>query len=336
MPIVNKCFIALCLGLVWSGCSNGLRQGRKVMPYLSKGKDTIRLSSRQNPDTVKVHYIGTGGVYIQKGQKAVLVDPFFSNPGPLLANFFRRRLPFDSIAIRHYFAQTLDAPKDTQGNIKALLISHAHYDHIMDVPFLWHEGLIHQDSIRLIGSKTTGHYLSGAGVNTTKIQVIKKEEATNHQQIGKYYTLGQGSIRVYPVVNAHAPHIRIFGIPIKLASGKASKDKFPRRLGGFKEGQTYSFLIDFLNDAEVIDFRVFVQTSSSKAPYGFMPAALRNQRPIDLAVLGVASFKQVKKYPEDLLLHLQPRHVLWVHWENFFRSLNSLKQKPRVVRNNFV
>lgn len=331
MHTVKQCLVFLLVVITLSGCSSGLRQGRKLMPYLSKGTDTIRLSKKTNARILQIHYTGAGGLYVQKDKTALLVDPFFSNPGPLISNIFRRKLPIDSSAIRHYFGRAIGQPKDTQGKIKAVLVSHSHYDHLMDVPLLWHEQLLHRDSVQFIGSKTTGHYLKGAGIPNSSIGVTLKKEATNSRQTGKMYTLDNGSIRIYPIVNAHAPHARILGIPIKFYKGKANKDKFPRRLGGFKEGQTFAFLIDFLNKSRQIDFRLFVQTSSSKPPNGFIPDSLRKQHPIDLAVLGVASFKQVKKYPDALLERMQPRHVLLVHWENFFRSIASLKVKPRAV-----
>ena len=143
-------------------------------------------------------------------------------------------------------------------------------------------------------------------------------------------------MRVYPVVNAHAPHTRFLGMPIKFFKGKAKQDKWPKKLAGFKEGQTYAYLIDFLDEQAKINCRIFVQTSSSNAPNGFIPKALKVQHPIDIAIMGVASYKYVKTYPQELIKHLQPHHVIMIHWENFFCGLNRLNRQPRAVPFNDI
>ena len=49
--------------------------------------------------------------------------------------------------------------------------------------------------------------------------------------------------------------------------------------------------------------------------------------PLVVALLCVASFDQVPRYPEGLIEALQPRHVVLAHWENFF----SRKLPPRTA-----
>ncbi|OJJ14507.1 hypothetical protein BKI52_42780 [marine bacterium AO1-C] len=323
--------------LIANACS-GIRKGKRLEKYLTQDVDTIHLntpSKSTNKSALELHFIGAGGMLIRKNQQAVLVDPFFSNPGPLLSNLFKKATP-DTNTVQHYFKRVFGQAQDQKGVIKALLVSHAHYDHLMDVPLLWHQKLLNQTTINFIGSPTVGHYLRGANIPAGQIESVEKSVATNLQKVGKRYEMGKPKIRVYPIVNAHAPHTRFFGIPIKFYKGKAKQDKWPTKLGGFKEGQTYSFLIDFLDEDEKITARIFVQTSSSNPPNGFIPAKLKAEHPIDIAVLGVASYKYVKKYPAELIKHLQPHHVVMVHWENFFCCLNRLKEKPRAVPFNNI
>jgi len=325
-----------CVLLTFSACK-GLKQGKKITPYLTQTIDTIRLntSTTSVKSALEIHYTGAGGVLIRKGSQAVYIDPFFSNPGPLVSTLSKQAKP-DTSAIQRYFRRALGKAQDHNGSIKAVLISHAHYDHLMDVPTLWSLKLLNQERVRFIGSLSMGHYLRGAGIPPSKIQEIKKTEATSDQKIGKRFELGSPGIRVYPVVNAHAPHTRFFGMSIKFFRGKAKKDQWPKKLAGFKEGQTYAYLIDFLDDQANISFRIYVQTSSSNSPNGFIPAALKTEHPIDVAVLGAASYKYVKTYPQELIRHLQPRHVVVVHWENFFWSLDKLKKQPSAVPFNNI
>ncbi|HAS40391.1 MAG TPA: hypothetical protein DCS93_07930 [Microscillaceae bacterium] len=319
-----------------SACK-GVKQGKKITRHLTQTTDTIRLKalSGATKSVLEMHYTGAGGMLIRKGQQAIYIDPFFSNPGPLASTLFKKTTP-DTSAVQRYFQRAFGKAQDQDGIIKAVLISHAHYDHLMDVPTLWGLKLLDHKNTRFIGSCSMGHYLRGAGIPQSQIEEVDKTEATNDQKIGKRYNLGNPAIRVYPVVNAHAPHTRFFGMSIKFFRGQATKDQWPKKLAGFKEGQTYSFLIDLLDTQGNIDFRVFVQTSSSNPPNGFIPAVLKAQHPIDVAVLGVASYKYVKKYPQELIHHLQPQHVVMVHWENFFEPLDQLKKKPRAVPFNNI
>jgi hypothetical protein len=67
-----------------------------------------------------------------------------------------------------------------------------------------------------------------------------------------------------------------------------------------------------------VTFRIFIQTSASKFPYGAPPQATIHDRPVDLAILCAASSTNVKNYPAELMNYLNAKKLLLIHWEDFF------------------
>jgi hypothetical protein len=120
----------------------------------------------------------------------------------------------------------------------------------------------------------------------------------------------------------HAPIIA--GISFFEGHYDAPLAAIPTRASGWLEGQTLAYLIDFLGvDGKTVEFRIHYQDAASNKPLGFPPplAALDDKRPVDLALVCMPGFNEVKNYPDDLLARLTPRHIVLIHWENFFETL---------------
>jgi len=87
-------------------------------------------------------------------------------------------------------------------------------------------------------------------------------------------------------------------------------------------------LIELNREGRQRPFRIFIQ-SSSCAPTAGIPDFLAKDEPVDLAFIGVASANNVRDYPMGLLRAIRPRYVVFIHWEDFFRSYD---KKPGIVR----
>jgi hypothetical protein len=83
-----------------------------------------------------------------------------------------------------------------------------------------------------------------------------------------------------------------------------------------------------LDKDDKIELRIFVQSSSCNPMSGIPPNTLP-EHPVDIAFLGVASYQESPDYPMVLLDSLNPKKVVWIHWEDFFRNY---KRKPKTVR----
>lgn len=69
-------------------------------------------------------YLGSGGVLIRRGGDEIATGPFFSNFGFLEAGL--TRIASNEDAVQRFMPERPD--------VRAILVGHAHYDHLIDVP----------------------------------------------------------------------------------------------------------------------------------------------------------------------------------------------------------
>ena len=88
--------------------------------------------------------------------------------------------------------------------------------------------------------------------------------------------------------------------------------------------------MDWLGPDGEVRFRVHFQDSATNAPFAFHPKQLLDDGvPVDVAFLPIASFAQVERYPEAIVEHLKPRHVVLHHWDDF---MVDPREDPVVLR----
>jgi hypothetical protein len=320
--------------------------GRMSVPSLQRRgvmvtQKAIAIKGGDSGNTVQIQYLGSGGLYIRHSGQAIMIDPFFSHQ-----RFLRiGRSMLLGGRIRSHAGQIQWAQKricdslDISGEIlrketKAIFSAHGHYDHLMDVPYIHRYWLDQQPRV----------YVNESSANTCA-NVIPAEKLHNVEPLVSVrgqpggsvnFTGADGSvIKVYPVLAAHNPHTR----NISLFSGSVMKppDHFSDPLAkthvnDWLEGRTLSFLIDIVQHDEIV-FRIFVQSSSCHFPDGLPPQSLLSEKAVDLAILGLASYQfSEASYPCRYLQSLQPRHIMFIHWEDFFRKYN--RRPKSVLKNN--
>jgi hypothetical protein len=125
--------------------------------------------------------------------------------------------------------------------------------------------------------------------------------------------------RILPVLSDHARHLP----GVHYADGEVERDWTSwedHRLRHMKEGQPFAFLIDALDEDGSVRFRVHYQDAAARSPAGFPPAAEIAERPVDVAVLTMPSWWAAGGYPHELISHVRARHVVAIHYEDFFRA----------------
>lgn len=261
----------------------------------------------ENKQPISVQYLGVGGFLIRRGVHAVLTAPFYSNPGMIRVGCF---LP---IAANTERIEKLLPPVT---GVDAILVAHSHYDHLLDIPYIAEH---RARQAKIYGSKTMTHILAGANQIAKDRLVALNSKAAHFKSPGEWIWVADRTIRFMALESEHAPHF----LGIKFFKGKIDQDlqHLPRTAWGFKEGQTFAFVIDFMGNDGAIDFRIYYQDAASNPPYGF-PPDFNNEdvKAVDLAILCVASFSEIKNYPEGIIMNTSPHHVILGHWENFFRS----------------
>jgi hypothetical protein len=231
------------------------------------------------------------------------------------------------IAPLHHNSQRVFSLWDANGinsnHVLATLISHSHYDHMEDLPHL-----IRQQTgpMKIIASPSASCI---AGNFITKWLFINAEEKkASTDSDGEWIQVGS-QFRVLPIKSSHAPHLK----GVHMMKGDASCEKFAdykdpdakTRAMDWKEGPTYSFLVDVIERTDTL--RIFIQTSASGPPDGLPPLSQLRKKKVDLAFICAASGNNVKNYPEKLLQLIDPTHTVLVHWEDFFRDMYDGKMK---------
>jgi hypothetical protein len=262
---------------------------------------------------VHVRFLSGAGIQIWRpGTDEILTPPSYSNPSVWAIAL---RLPFRANRER------IDAWLPDVSAVRAILVGHAHYDHLASVPFILEE---RAPDATVYASRTAQHLLAGAGLEERVVPL--NDVMGNWKRPGTWIYLPDGRARFMALESEHSPHLH--GVKILGGTVDEEREALPKTVWGWREGQTFAFLIDLLDrdDPSRVAFRIHYQDAASKPPLGF-PPPLNDGVPLDLAILNVAGFHGSAGYPEELLRTWKPRWLLLSHWEDFFRN----PEKPRRV-----
>jgi len=315
-------FSILFLSFVISACAQSI----KKLP-VDDGYSSNPCKGKQCYSTLQVQYLGTSGVLLRRGNDGVLTAPFFSTHSLLESGF--SDLQVDDKTIK----ALMPTPVNLKG-VQTILVGHAHFDHLLDVPFILKNYL---PRAKVYGSKTMKNIILKSVPRPKNIIALNSKMATSFK-VGKWVYRNNGRVRIMALESEHSPHF--WGI--KLYKGKVEKPlaELPKDASGFKEGQTLAYVIDFLNPDKSIQFRIHFQDAPSNHPYGAIPYSILSRKKVDLAILCVGAFDQVKRYPQEILLQMAPKNVLMTHWEDMFVEATFDRKRLRAMRtvdvNGFV
>lgn len=294
------------------GCVN-----KPLFAQLPMARDTHWLTSEAQDyhKTLQVQFQGTASGLLRVGDVGVLMDPFVSNPG-IGKIIFLRKLQPDPALIKAAFPDV--------SMVKAIVVGHGHYDHLMDVPEVMK---LTPDETKLFASTTS--------VNQVASQVDKERLVSVNDHIDRpydpnlWFSVADGDVKIYPIRSEHSPHIFNY----RVASGEIMEamTKVPSDALDWKNGVNLNFVVQIKNHQLEKPYNIFIQSSASDAPIGIPSAELlKDIGQIDLAIICAANFDSVKGYPEVMLGEVKPKHVMVVHWDNFMqpRSLDEPNPLP--------
>jgi L-ascorbate metabolism protein UlaG (beta-lactamase superfamily) len=254
-------------------------------------------SGRTPHDGVRVTYLGTNGYQFEFKRHALLVDPYFS------------RLDLVGVALNARIQPNISRIADGMRHlasgdcrIGAILVTHGHFDHLLDVP-----SILSTTHARLIASAST-------------IDLAKRAGAPSGDAVGP------GDVRrigPWKICVLAAAHDRLFG-KVPFDQQHATSPGPPQRPADWICGEPLAFLI------EINGQRIYIDS-------GGTPAQLPPNEHVDLAILGMALPDSRARLPAALE-RLQPRYILPSHQDNFFASLSNglqfglLTDFPRVQR----
>jgi L-ascorbate metabolism protein UlaG (beta-lactamase superfamily) len=251
-----------------------------------------------------IQWLGTSSWILSSGNDLVVVDPFFTRPSfvrvtaSLMLPVIPSNFAYDPERIR---AVLPELPKDT----KFVLLTHAHYDHLLDVPYY-----INQNSgrsIAYVGSLTARNILLGFKPSALDFVIAEQRPS-----------MIKGRVRVTALPSDHAPHF--FGHTFMAGDVVSPMTEVPSRVGQYVEGQTLVFLVDFLDAQENVVWRIFINGAANSAAGAEalrQHQSLLNEHRINVAILCVPGWDKVDDYPDTLLRLLRPENIVLSHFDDF-------------------
>lgn len=306
--MIRAAFLALTLALL-TGCGHAIRP--ELAPNYGQRFDFQDPPCPLSPqpvlrdDEMGIRYFGAGGLYIEWRGAALLMAPYFTNPGAV--RVLRGPLASDPHDIA-YGLSGMDLSR-----VRAIAAGHSHYDHIGDLPVL---ATRYVPAVPIYVNQTGANALASSGIAADRIRPLEDEN--------DWIRLRSGGrdlpLRFRKVATKHAPHF--WGI--HLGQGQIDQPwTMPWKDHHFlslKEGTPYAFVIDLLSANGTPLFRIYYQDSANPEGEGVPKLVQEDVEPYDLAVLVMASFRFVRNHPGFILDRLRPRHVLVIHYEDFFQD----------------
>ncbi len=237
---------------------------------------------------MKVTSFGTTTLLFDDGRDQVLFDAHFTRPSFLKWKFGRLSTYeelIDSLISLHKIDR-----------LRAVFVSHSHYDHVMDAPFV-----ANRTGAVIYGSSSTVNVGKGGGVPGDRL--VRFEH-------GKTYAAGDFRITVIRSVHSKLTFIQ----PKDLGKDIEKPLVQPARAAEYTEGGSYDFLV------EHGDRRYLIRPS-----FNYIEGQLDGIR-ADVLFLGTAGFGAAdaamkEKFFSETVEKVGPSLVIPIHWDYFMRPL---------------
>lgn len=272
--------------------------------YLIAGLVCVSVFLEAQTVKTEIRYYGTGCFTIQRGENTLLTDPFVDNPSS--TRVFLGKVRTDTSYVKQYLNPA------ALRKVKLVVAAHAHYDHLMDMPYL---SRFIPDSALIVSNKTAKHILSYYKLPQNLV-VVNSGMGTS-DKIGEWHYSLDSTMRTMAFRSMHQPQMA--GINFWKKRYSHDLEAEPTLVSDWQEGQTVSFMVDWLEDS-VIGYRMFFMSTMAKTPFGLFPKELLKEKEIDDLFISASSSSEYESYPGPIVNLCNPKRIFLVHWENLFRK----------------
>ena len=295
----------------------------------------IEMDGNTNISTVMdIEFLGVGGfAFIVNGEK-IITAPSYTNP-PLWRNIPGVSIASDPVKVEKLFPEYLtDAYDPNDKNVKAIIVGHSHYDHLLDVPHLM-KCLIQES--KAYGSTTMSAILGEFDLSCESNSEMSRRVFAVDESADKDWVYIDNKTRVFPITSRHPPHV--FGITGQTGYYKSREVDDLRTAWDWKMGEVYSYLIDLLSDNGEILYRIYYQDTATALNPGSKLDQVLAGRGVDIAILTMAGSGNStdKNFPAQLVNKLKAQLYIIGHWEDFFdNDFDSPKVARLTDENQFI
>jgi len=243
------------------------------------------------PNAIRVTYLGVNGFQFETNGHALLVDPYFTRIAFLPAALNQ--------PIRSNPNRVAEGLKRVRPRVDAILVTHAHFDHLLDTP-----EIMQHTHAQLVSGSTAVQLIESFGISRDECEIVKA---------GDVREIGPWRIRVFA-----AQHDRLFGkVPFakcnrgrRRAPGEIERASWPIKVSDWCVGEPLAFVI------EAAGKRIYIDS-------GGVPGARPDPRArdVDLAILGVALPDSRNRFAEAVE-QLRPHYILPSHQDDMFAPVS--------------
>ncbi|MGH7282377.1 MAG: MBL fold metallo-hydrolase [Polyangiaceae bacterium] len=237
------------------------------------------------PGGLRVRWLGTAGYVIDTTTTTVLLDPFVSRPS--VARLSYARLRVDEAAVARYIPAKVDA----------VCCGHAHYDHLLDAPFIAKE-------------RNALFVASHTGCAFARAQRIAEEKIEEVPIIGKKITIGDLEIRFVPSL-----HGAFFFGEVPFDGTVDTPPRLPARAWDYKMGGAFGIWLRAKKSDGSPGASLYHNGSAD-----LVDAELTSMH-ADVLVPGLAGRQATRDYLARLVRQLSPHVVIPTHHDAFFAPL---------------
>ena len=263
---------------------------------------------------LRIRWLGTFGYEISDAQTTILIDPFITRPKPAE---LLKPIVIDTSAVQHYLLSMVDLNK-----LAAILVTHSHYDHLEDVPYILAQFPDANNRPVVAGDPNTARIIQSykhnsgidwvghsGGLADSRISVLDLDNDNPTVEVG---TFGRFTITAFK-----GEHPRYDYVPWRGPKGPV-KDKTPYNYRDYKLFNNLS--IGYL--VETNGLRIYF----SDSPLVLNPELIGQ---VDILIQTITS--RAENNISTCLEELKPNYYIPAHYDNFLKPLDAFSKFDTVI-----